>query len=81
MNIIITQVLAAATKASSGVSTPAWPWASGGAEKAISGPLPMAMWPQCSPFHATVVWYVAVRLTVAPPLSAEGGVLARQRRR
>ena len=55
MNIIMTHVFAAATKASSGVSTPGCPWASGGAEKAISGPLPIVMWPQCSPFHATVV--------------------------
>jgi len=40
MNIIITQVLAAATKASSGVKTPALPWASGGAENFISGHSP-----------------------------------------
>ena len=55
MNIIMTQVLAAATKASSGVSTPACPWASGGAENSYSGPFPMTTWPQCSPFHSTVV--------------------------
>ncbi len=47
--------VAAATKASSGVSTPGCPCASGGAEKSISGPLPNLTWPQCSPFQATVV--------------------------
>ena len=58
----MTHVFAAATNASSGVKTPAWPCASGGAEKSISGPLPMTMCPQCSLFQLTVVLYVAVRL-------------------
>ena len=35
MNIIMMQVLAAATKASSGVNTPGWPWASTGAERFV----------------------------------------------
>jgi len=55
MNIIITQVFAAATNASSGVRTPACPCASGGAENFISGPLPSSICPQCSPVHLTVV--------------------------
>ncbi len=40
-NIIMTQLFAAATKASSGVRTPGCPCASGGAENLISGPLPI----------------------------------------
>jgi hypothetical protein len=56
MNISITQVFAAATNASSGVMTPACPCASGGAENGISGPLPSARCPQCSPVHRTFVW-------------------------
>src|ERR1035441_3225894 len=54
-NIIITQVFAAATKASSGVNTPACPCASGGAENFISGPFPITRCPQCSPSQRTVV--------------------------
>src|ERR1019366_4571166 len=55
MNIIITQLFAAATNASSGVRTPACPWASGGAENFISGPFPISICPQWSPVHLTVV--------------------------
>jgi hypothetical protein len=44
MNIIMTHVFTVATKASSGVNTPACPCASGDAEKSISEPFP-AIWP------------------------------------
>ncbi len=49
------QVLAAATKASSGVNTPAWPCASGGAEKVHLRPVAHHEVAQCSPFQATSV--------------------------
>ena len=53
MNISMTQVLTAPTKASSGVRTPASPWDEGGAEKSISGPLPSCRCPLCPPVQVT----------------------------
>jgi len=55
MNIIMTQVFAAATNASSGVNTSACPCASGGAENFISGPLPITRCPKWPPVHRTDV--------------------------